>query len=179
MIKEKNIIVGVTGSIAAYKAAHLVRLLVKEETNVQVVMTRSACSFITPLTLGTLSGNRVLIDFEDEHHTWNNHVDLGLWADALLIAPASANTIGKMANGSCDNLLIATYLSARCPVYIAPAMDLDMFKHPSTQLNLSKLKSFGNHIIEPVEGELASGLVGQGRMEEPENIVNHLAINLS
>lgn len=172
MIRNKKILLGVTGSIAAYKSAFLVRLLVKAGAEVKVVMSQSAVDFITPLTLSTLSKNPVLIDFQkDKTGEWNNHVELGLWADVMLIAPASANTIAKMANGLCDNLLLATYLSARCPVFLCPAMDLDMFAHPSTLHNLKKLQEFGNHIIEPTEGELASGLFGRGRMAEPEEII--------
>ena len=176
LLKGKKIILGVTGSIAAYKAAIFVRLLVKEEAEVKVIMTNSACDFITPLTLSTLSKNPVLIDFKkDKTGEWNNHVDLGLWADAIIMAPASANTIGKMANGLCDNLLLATYLSARCPVFFAPAMDLDMYQHPSVLANIQKLIGFGNHLIEAEHGELASGLIGQGRMAEPENLVAYLS----
>ena len=175
LLKGKKIILGVSGSIAAYKAAIFVRLLVKEEAEVKVIMTKAATDFITPLTLATLSKNPVLIDFQkDKTGEWNNHVDLGLWADAMIMAPASANTIGKMANGLCDNLLLATYLSARCPVFFAPAMDLDMYQHPSVQANIQKLISFGNHLIEAEHGELASGLIGQGRMAEPENLVTFL-----
>lgn len=175
MLKGKKIILGVSGSIAAYKAAIFVRLLVKEGAEVKVIMTSAAADFITPLTLSTLSKNPVLIDFvKDKTGEWNNHVDLGLWADALIMAPASANTIGKMANGICDNLLLATYLSARCPVFFAPAMDLDMYLHPSVLENIKKLQNFGNLLIEAEHGELASGLVGQGRMAEPENMVQVL-----
>lgn len=176
MLKGKHIIIGVTGSIAAYKAANLIRLLKKEECDVKVIMTPLAKEFITPLTLATLAKNPILVDFfNPENGDWNSHVDLGLWADAYLIAPASANTMGKMANGIADNLLLTTYLSARCPVFIAPAMDLDMFQHPATQANIQKLRSYGNHVIEPTAGELASGLVGKGRMEEPEQIVDYLS----
>ncbi len=172
MLKGKKILIAVSGSIAAYKVATLVRLLVQEEVEVKVVMTDASTSFITPLTLATLSKNPVLIDFEKgKTGEWNNHVELGLWADLYLVAPASANTIGKMANGICDNLLLATYFSARCPVAFAPAMDLDMYQHPAILANIEKLKSFGNLLIEPTKGELASGLVGKGRMEEPENIL--------
>jgi phosphopantothenoylcysteine decarboxylase / phosphopantothenate---cysteine ligase len=175
MLTSKKIIVGVSGSIAAYKSAVLVRLLVKAGAEVKVIMTRSAHDFITPLTLSTLSKNPVLTDFvKDESGQWNNHVDLGLWADCMVIAPASANTIAKMANGLCDNLLSAVYLSARCPVFFAPAMDLDMLQHPSTKENISKLHSYGNRIIDPGFGELASGLIGSGRMSEPEEILNTL-----
>ncbi len=180
MLRNKNIIVGVTGSIAAYKSALLVRLLVKEGANVQVIMTSSALDFITPITLSTLSKNPVLIDFaKDKTGLWNNHVDLGLWADIIIIAPASANTIAKMANGICDNLLLATCLSARCNIYFAPAMDLDMYKHPSTLTNLDKLKLFGYKIINPGTGELASGLIGEGRMAEPEEITTFITTALS
>ncbi|MCU0384015.1 MAG: bifunctional phosphopantothenoylcysteine decarboxylase/phosphopantothenate--cysteine ligase CoaBC [Cyclobacteriaceae bacterium] len=172
MLEQKKILVGVTGSIAAYKAALLVRLLVKEGATVKVLMTRDATTFITPLTLGTLSKNPVLIEFANEQDgTWNNHVELGLWADAFIIAPATANTLAKMANGFCDNLLLATYLSARCPVFFAPAMDLDMLQHAATQNNIKKLLAFGNHLIHATHGELASGLVGEGRLAEPEEIV--------
>jgi len=175
MLKGKKIILGVTGSIAAYKSAQIVRLLVKEGAEVKVVMTELAKEFVTPLTLATLAKNPILIDFFDPTNgNWNSHVDLGLWADAYLIAPATANTIAKMATGVADNLLLTTYLSAKCPVFLAPAMDLDMFAHPATQANLKTLKSIGNHIIEPASGELASGLDGKGRMEEPENIVRIL-----
>lgn len=172
MLHGKKILLGVCGSIAAYKSALLIRLLVKEGAEVKVIMTGSATSFITPLTLSTLSKHPVYSDFvKNENGEWNNHVDLGLWADLMIIAPASANTIAKMANGLCDNLLLATYLSARCPVYLAPAMDLDMYKHPATIRNLTTLKEYGNHIIDAEHGELASGLVGTGRMTEPENVV--------
>lgn len=172
MLKGKNIIIGVTGSIAAYKSALLVRLLVKHGVNVKVIMTTAAEEFITPLTLSTLSKNPVYIDFtKNKSGEWNNHVELGIWADAIIIAPTSANTLAKMANGICDNLLLATYLSARNNVYVAPAMDLDMYKHKSTKDNLKKLISFGNKIINPGTGELASGLQGEGRMAEPEEIV--------
>ena len=176
MLKGKHIILGVTGSIAAYKAATLTRLLVKEGVSVKVVMTPLAKEFITPLTMATLSKSPIMVDFYNpENGDWNSHVDLGLWADLYLIAPASANTIGKMAGGIADNLLLTTYLSAKCPVMVAPAMDLDMYKHPVTQRNLKVLQSFGNIIIEPESGELASGLIGKGRMEEPERIVAFIA----
>jgi phosphopantothenoylcysteine decarboxylase/phosphopantothenate--cysteine ligase len=176
MLAGKKIVVGVSGSIAAYKSALLVRLLVKEGVEVKVVMTSAAKDFITPLTLATLSKNPVLIDFtKDDQGGWNNHVELGLWADAMVIAPASANTLAKMANGICDNLLSAVYLSARCTVFFAPAMDLDMLQHPSTKSNIDRLISFGNHQIMPAFGELASGLVGTGRMAEPEEIVGFLS----
>lgn len=174
-LKGKKIILGVTGSIAAYKSAQLIRLLVKEGVEVKVVMTALAKEFITPLTLATLAKSPILVDFFDPTNgNWNSHVDLGLWADAYLIAPATANTIGKMANGIADNLLLTTYLSAKCPVFVAPAMDLDMFAHLANQRNLESLRSIGNYIIEPGSGELASGLEGKGRMEEPENIVRYL-----
>lgn len=176
MLKGKHIILGVTGSIAAYKAATLTRLLVKEGASVKVVMTPLAKEFITSLTMATLSKSPIMVDFYNpENGDWNSHVDLGLWADLYLIAPASANTIGKMAGGIADNLLLTTYLSAKCPVMVAPAMDLDMYKHPVTQRNLKVLQSFGNIIIEPESGELASGLIGKGRMEEPERIVAFIA----
>ena len=175
MIQGKKIILGVTGSIAAYKAAFLVRLLKKEGADVQVLMTESACDFITPLTLATLSQRPVITTgFEQSNGEWHSHIEMGLWADILLIAPVSANTLCKMANGLADNILIATYLAARCPVFFAPAMDLDMFLHPSTQGNIKKLLSYGNHVIAPGAGELASGLIGEGRMEEPEAIVERL-----
>jgi phosphopantothenoylcysteine decarboxylase/phosphopantothenate--cysteine ligase len=175
MLKGKNIVLGITGSIAAYKAAILVRLLVKAGAEVQVVMTPAAREFIAPLTLSTLSGNAVLSEFFNERSgEWNSHVNLGQWADAMIIAPATAATIGKMATGVADNLLVTTYLSMKAPVFVAPAMDLDMYAHPSTAANLEKLKSYGNHIIEPTAGELASHLVGKGRMEEPENIIRVL-----
>ena len=175
MLKGKHIILGVTGSIAAYKAATLTRLLVKEGASVKVVMTPLAKEFITPLTMATLSKSPIMVDFYNpENGDWNSHVDRGLWADLYLIAPASANTIGKMAGGIADNLLLTTYLSAKCPVMVAPAMDLDMYKHPATQRNLKVLQSFGNIIIEPESGELASGLIGKGRMEEPEKIVSFI-----
>jgi len=175
MLNNKNIILGVCGSIAAYKAAVLVRLLVKAGANVKVILTADAANFITPLTLATLSKHPVYTQyFEEETGVWSNHVELGLWADYLIIAPASANTISKMANGLCDNLLSAVYLSAKCPVLLAPAMDLDMWKHQSTQSNIDQLKHFGNTIIAPNKGELASGLFGEGRMAEPEEIVAFL-----
>ena len=180
MLNGKKILVGVTGSIAAYKAAFLVRLLVKEEAEVKVIMTGAAKDFITPLTLSTLSKNPVLSEFTDgDQGEWNNHVDLGLWADLMLIAPASSNTIGKMANGLCDNLLLATYLSARCPVFFAPAMDLDMYQHPAVLDNIKKLESFGNRMIEAQFGELASGLIGTGRMAEPEDLLAALNAHFS
>lgn len=175
MLEGKKILLAVCGSIAAYKTAFFVRLLVKEGAEVKVVMTESAKSFITPLTLSTLSKNPTFSEyFDDKSGEWNNHVELGLWADMMIVAPLSANTLGKMANGICDNLVLATYLSAKCPVIVAPAMDLDMYQHPSTVQNLKKLKSFGNEVIEARDGELASGLEGQGRMAEPEELVEFL-----
>ncbi len=175
MLKGRKILLGVTGGIAAYKAATIIRLFVKEGAEVKVVMTPLAKEFITPLTLATLSKNPILVDFFDpEDGRWNSHIDLGLWADVYLIAPATANTIGKMAAGMADNLLLTTYLSSRCPVFLAPAMDLDMWSHPATVRNIAMLKSFGNHIIEPGTGELASGLDGKGRMAEPEVIVKEI-----
>ncbi len=179
MLQGKNIILGICGSIAAYKSALLVRLFIKAGANVQVVMTPDATNFITPLTLSTLSKKPVLVEyFTPENGEWNNHVELGLWADYFIVAPASANTLAKMANGLCDNLLLATYLSAKCPVYFAPAMDLDMWKHPATKKNISKLQSFGNILIPPGTGELASGLNGEGRMAEPEEIVAFLSADV-
>lgn len=175
MLRNKKILLGVCGSIAAYKAAFLTRLLVKAGADVRVISTTSASDFISPLTLSTLSKNPVLTKFvKNENGEWNNHVELGLWADLMLIAPLSANTLGKMANGICDNLLLATYLSAKCPVMVAPAMDLDMYAHPSTQQNIKTIQSFGNMVIDAEDGELASGLSGQGRMAEPENILKHI-----
>jgi phosphopantothenoylcysteine decarboxylase/phosphopantothenate--cysteine ligase len=175
VLKDKHIIIGITGSIAAYKAAILIRLLVKAGAEVKVIMTPMAKQFITPLTLATLAKNPILVDFYNpENGDWNSHVDLGMWADLYLIAPASANTIGKMANGIADNLLLTTYLSAKCPVCVAPAMDLDMYAHPANLKNIETLKSYGNKIIEPASGELASGLMGKGRMEEPEAIVKYI-----
>ena len=175
MLKGKHIILGITGSIAAYKAAYIIRGLVKKGAEVQVVITPSGKEFITPLTLATLSSHPVISEFfSNRDGTWNNHVDLGLWADAMLIAPATASTIGKMANGIADNMLVTTYLSCKAPVFVAPAMDLDMFAHPTTQQNLDRLRSFGNRIIEPASGELASHLVGKGRMEEPDKIIEAL-----
>jgi phosphopantothenoylcysteine decarboxylase/phosphopantothenate--cysteine ligase len=174
-MKDKKIIVGITGSIAAYKAAYLIRGLIKKGAEVQVVSTPSGKEFITPLTLSALSSRPVISEFfSNRDGTWNSHVDLGLWADAMLIAPATASTIGKMANGIADNMLITTYLSCKAPVFVAPAMDLDMFAHPSTRQNIDKLRSFGNYIIEPTEGELASHLVGKGRMEEPDRMIHIL-----
>ncbi len=180
MLKGKHIILGITGGIAAYKCATLTRLLVKAGAEVQVIMTPNAKQFIQPLTLSTLSGKPVISEFFTANTgQWNSHVDLGLWADALVIAPATASTIGKMANGVADNMLVTTYLSAKAPVFVAPAMDLDMMRHPSTTRNLELLRSYGNHIIEPAEGELASHLIGKGRMEEPENIVKALEKHFS
>jgi len=175
MLSGKNILLGITGGIAAYKTANLIRLFKKLGANIQVVMTPDAKEFVTPLTLSTLSENPVYSVFSDEETgVWNNHVELGLWADIFIIAPATANTIGKMAGGLCDNLLMATYLSAKCTVFVAPAMDLDMYKHATTLQNIAQLKANGNLIIDAKEGELASGLVGKGRMEEPEAIVSFL-----
>ena len=175
MLSGKNILLGITGGIAAYKTTFLVRLLIKAGANVKIILTDSASSFVSPLTLATLSKNPVLSSFvnEDEKEglSWNNHVDMGLWADVMIIAPATANTLSKMANGTCDNLLLAAYLSAKCPVFFAPAMDLDMYKHPSSVASFEKLQSFGNVMIPATSGELASGLYGEGRMAEPEDIV--------
>lgn len=174
-LKDKKILIGVTGSIAAYKSAFLIRLLVKEGAIVKVIMTDAAKEFIAPVTLATLSKNEVLSSFYNQSNgEWHNHVELGEWADAFIIAPASANTIAKMANGFCDNLLTATYLSAKCPIYYAPAMDLDMFLHPAVVKNMQQLQSFGNTLIDAEIGELASGLNGKGRMAEPENILNFI-----
>ena len=175
VLKGKKIVLGITGSIAAYKACYLIRGLVKRGAEVQVVITPAGKEFITPITLSALTSKPVISDFFAQRDgTWHSHVDLGLWADAMLVAPATASTIGKMANGIADNMLVTTYLSAKAPVFLAPAMDLDMYAHPSTQQNLDRLRSYGNHIIEPGTGELASHLVGKGRMEEPENIIKHL-----
>ena len=175
MLKDKKILIAVTGSIAAYKIASLVRLLIKAKAEVQVIMTESAKEFITPLTLSTLSKKPVYFSFyKTENGEWNNHVELGLWADYMLIAPASANTLAKMSTGICDSLLMATYLSAKCPVAFAPAMDLDMYQYPSTQENIEKLIAFGNEFIAPGTGELASGLSGEGRMAEPEELLAFL-----
>jgi len=172
LLKGKKILIGITGSIAAYKIPYLVRLLVKEGVEVQVVMTENARHFVTPLTLSTLSKRPVFTyPFDEKDGTWNSHVDMGNWADMMIIAPASASTLGKMASGIADNLLVATYLSAKCPVFFAPAMDLDMYRHPTTTRNVEILQSFGHRLIEPQVGELASGLCGAGRMEEPENIL--------
>jgi phosphopantothenoylcysteine decarboxylase/phosphopantothenate--cysteine ligase len=175
MLENKKILLGVSGSIAAYKIATLTRLLVKSGAEVKIVMTPAATEFITPLTLATLSKNPVLSQFvKDQTGTWNNHVELGLWADIMLIAPATAHTLAKCANGICDDLLTAVYLSAKCPVMFAPAMDLDMYKHPSTIENMAKLQQFGNQILQAGYGELASGLVGEGRMAEPEELLDTL-----
>ena len=177
VLKGKNVLLGISGGIAAYKTASLVRLIIKAGAHVQVVMTPASVDFVTPLTLSTLSKNPVFSTFydkEDENATWNNHVELALWADIMLIAPATANTISKMASGTCDNLLMATYLSAKCPVYFAPAMDLDMYIHPTSINNFETLKAFGNTIIPAESGELASGLSGEGRMAEPENILQFI-----
>ena len=180
MLKGKKILLGVCGSIAAYKSALLIRLLVKAGCEVKVVMTASAKTFITPLTLSTLSKNPVVSSFEkDDQGQWENHVELGLWADLFVLAPASANTLAKMAHGLCDNLLMATYLSAKCPVMIAPAMDLDMYKHPATLQNLKTLQSYGHQILDAEHGELASGLVGEGRMAEPEQIFAQVETHFS
>jgi phosphopantothenoylcysteine decarboxylase/phosphopantothenate--cysteine ligase len=180
MLEGKKIVLGVCGSIAAYKSAVLVRLLIKAGATLQVVMTADAANFITPLTLSTLSKKPVLTHyFDTQTGEWNNHVELGLWADLFIIAPASANTIAKMAAGRCDNLLTAAYLSAKCPVYFAPSMDLDMWKHPATRHNVSQLKSYGNVIIPPGNGELASGLHGEGRMAEPEDIIEFVSASLT
>ena len=175
MLSGKNILLGITGGIAAYKTTFLVRLLIKAGANVKVILTSSASSFVSPLTLATLSKNPVLTSFvheDNEGVSWNNHVELGLWADLMIVAPATANTLSKMANGTCDNLLLACYLSAKCPVFFAPAMDLDMYKHPSSIASFEKLKSFGNIMIPATSGELASGLHGEGRMAEPEAIID-------
>ena len=175
-LKGKHIILGICGGIAAYKCASLARLLVKAGAEVQVIMTPSAREFITPLTMSTLTGKPVITEFFTANTgQWNSHVDLGLWADAMVVAPATASTIAKMANGVADNMLVTTYLSAKSQVFVAPSMDLDMMRHPSTVRNIELLRSYGNIIIEPGEGELASHLIGKGRMEEPENIVKVLA----
>ena len=177
VLSGKKILIAITAGIAAYKTASLVRLFIKLDAEVKIIMTPASKDFITPLTLSTLSKNPVhstFYDTKDENELWNNHVELGLWADYMLVAPASANTLSKMANGTCDNLLLATYLSAKCPVYLAPAMDLDMYIHPSTKENLEKLHAFGNVVIPATSGELASGLVGEGRMAEPEDIVSFI-----
>jgi phosphopantothenoylcysteine decarboxylase/phosphopantothenate--cysteine ligase len=177
-LKDKKILIGITGSIAAYKIPFLVRLLIKEGAEVKTIITTDALHFVTAETLSVLSNHKVEKDFFDEQHNWNNHVKLGLWADAFLIAPATANTISKMANGACDNLLLATYLSARCKTLVAPAMDLDMYKHPATLRNLTQLKNDGVLIIPAEHGSLASGLEGEGRMAEPENMLNFLKQHL-
>ncbi|WP_276392689.1 bifunctional phosphopantothenoylcysteine decarboxylase/phosphopantothenate--cysteine ligase CoaBC [Eudoraea chungangensis] len=182
MLGGKKVLLGITGGIAAYKTTFLVRLLIKEGAEVKVILTESALSFVTPLTLATLSKNPVLTDFvkaDEKGFDWNNHVELGLWADVMLIAPATANTLSKMAKGQGDNLLMAAYLSAKCPVYYAPAMDLDMYKHPSTKASLKTLESFGNIMIPPGKGELASGLHGEGRMAEPEDIISFIDQHLN
>jgi len=180
MLSGKNILIGITGGIAAYKSAHIVREFIKAGANVKCIQTPASKNFITPLTLATLSKNEVLSELitDEDNPRWNDHVNLGLWADLFIIAPATANTLGKMVQGLCDNLLLATYLSAKCSVYIAPAMDLDMYKHPSTQENLNKLFEFGTKIILPEFGELASGLIGQGRMAEPEGIIEFILKDL-
>src|SRR6201997_4744494 len=171
MLSGKKILLGVSAGIAAYKTANLVRLLIKKGAEVKVIMTPDAQTFISPHTLSVLSKNKVEVDFFTTEKVWNNHVHLALWADAFIIAPCTANTLAKMATGLCDNLLLATYLSARCKVYVAPAMDVDMYHHPASQRNIKTVESFGNSIIPPENGELASGLIGEGRMAEPENIV--------
>ena len=178
VLSGKNILLGVTAGIAAYKTAHLVRLFIKAGAHVKVVMTPASKDFVTSLTLSTLSQNPVYSTFfdkkDEDNEQWNSHVDLGLWADFMVVAPATANTLSKMANGICDNLLLAVYLSAKCKVYFAPTMDLDMYKHPTTKANIEKLKNFGNIFIAPSRGFLASGLIGEGRMEEPENMVSFI-----
>ncbi|MCX6302123.1 MAG: bifunctional phosphopantothenoylcysteine decarboxylase/phosphopantothenate--cysteine ligase CoaBC [Bacteroidia bacterium] len=175
MLKGKNILIGVTGGIAAYKTASIIRLLVREGAEVKVIMTNHAKEFITPLTLSTLSKNPVFTEFYNpENGNWNSHIDLGLWADLFLIAPATANSIAKMASGIADNLLLTSYLSARCPIFIAPSMDTDMLNHPATIINIETLKAFGNKILEPSTGDLASGLTGKGRMAEPDVIVKEI-----
>jgi len=180
MLKGKKILIGVTGGIAAYKIATVIRILVKEGCEVKVIMTEHAKDFITPLTLATLSKNPVLTEFYSaENGNWNSHVDLGIWADLFLIAPATANTIAKMANGIADNLLLTTYLSSRCPVFVAPSMDMDMLGHKATKANIDTLRSFGNHILDAPAGELASGLTGKGRMSEPDEIARAIKTFLS
>ena len=176
MLKGKKIVLGITGSIAAYKSIYLVRLLIKEGAEVKVIITPAASDFVSSLTLSTLSRNKVLTDLFDEQ-SWANHVMLGRWADIMLIAPLSCNTLAKMANGQCDNLLLATYLSATCPVIVAPAMDEDMWNHPATKTNLKKLEIVGNKIIPVEKGDLASGLYGEGRMAEPEQIIDFITAN--
>ena len=178
ILNRKKVLLAVTAGIAAYKTAFLVRLFIKEGAEVKVIMTPSTREFVTPLTLSTLSKNPVEWEFLEENGSWNNHVELGLWADFMLIAPATANSLSKMADGSSDNLVLATYLSAKCPIYIAPAMDLDMYQHPTTKENLAKLESHGNIIIPAESGELASGLSGEGRMAEPENILSFIENDL-
>lgn len=176
MLKGKRILIGITGSIAAYKIPFLVRLLIKNGAEVRVILTPAAKDFVTPLTLSTLTGFPVYSDFfEKNDGSWHSHVELGNWADVFLVAPVSATTLGKMANGIADNLLTAVYLAAKCPVFFAPAMDVDMYRHPATQTNIRTLSGFGNTLIEPDEGELASGLYGAGRMQEPEKILNLLS----
>ncbi len=177
-LKNKKVVLGVSGGIAAYKSTYLVRLLIKAGAEVKVILTPSAEEFVTPLTLSTLSKNPVFSSFADEEKTWYNHVDIGLWADFMIVAPATANTLSKMISGHADNFLLTSYLSAKCPIYIAPAMDLDMYKHPSTHANLILLEKRGNKIIPAESGELASGLAGQGRMAEPENIIKFIASDL-
>lgn len=181
MFRGKNILIGVTGGIAAYKSAHIVREFIKAGANVKCIQTPASKDFITPLTLSTLSKNEVFSEFttDEDNPRWNDHVSLGLWADLFIIAPATANTLGKMCQGVCDNLLMATYLSAKCPVYFAPAMDLDMYQHPTTKENIIKLETFGNKMIAAESGELASGLVGEGRMAEPEHIFQFVKDDLS
>lgn len=187
VLRGKKIVLGISGGIAAYKTASLVRLFIKAGAEVQVIMTPASLDFVTPLTLATLSKNPVYSSYfntpnpalQEDHTTWNNHVELALWADYMLIAPATANTLSKMAQGSCDNLLMAVYLSAKCPVYFAPAMDLDMYKHPTTIANFSSLTSFGNILIPAESGELASGLIGEGRMAEPEHIVAFMEADIA
>lgn len=182
MWRGKNVLLGVTGSIAAYKSTYLVRLLKKAGAEVKVILSPSARDFVTPLTLSTLSKNPVLWEFfdpEDEEGKWNNHVDLGLWADMIIIAPATSNTLAKMVSGTCDNLLMGVYMSAKCPVYFAPAMDLDMYRHPSTQENIKQLQSYGNRFIPAGTGELASGLSGEGRMAEPEEIIQFMETEMA
>ncbi|MBP6374297.1 MAG: bifunctional phosphopantothenoylcysteine decarboxylase/phosphopantothenate--cysteine ligase CoaBC, partial [Flavobacterium sp.] len=187
VLRGKKIVLGISGGIAAYKTASLVRLFIKAGAEVQVIMTPASLDFVTPLTLATLSKNPVYSSYfntpnpalQEDHPTWNNHVELALWADYMLIAPATANTLSKMAQGNCDNLLMAVYLSAKCPVYFAPAMDLDMYKHPTTLANFSALTSFGNILIPAESGELASGLIGEGRMAEPEHIVAFMEADIA
>ena len=179
-LKDKNVLIGITASIAAYKSAFLIREFIKKGANVRVIQTTESQQFITPLTLSTLSKNPVLIELtKEDGNIWNNHVEIGLWADLFVIAPVTAKTLSKMANGRCDNLLISTYLSAKCPVFFAPAMDLDMFKHQSTQENINKLVSYGNIYIPPSDGELASGLYGKGRMAEPVDIITSIEKTIS